>query len=329
MEELAPIDLKEKFVRDEQRNSALLARSQLFRSVDIETVSSSLSRCHLRELEPGHVLLSPELENRFLYLVISGRLGIHLETPEQPPISIVEPGECVGEMSLIENKNPSAFVVATEPTRVMSVPEPVFWELLDASIQINRNMLHIMSLRVRLSTLLVAESLNTQKACMRDATIDALTGLHNRRWLDDMFEQELVHSSREGLPLCLLMMDVDHFKSYNDRYGHVAGDRALTGVAEGLRGALRPTDMLARYGGEEFALLLPHTEEANALTLAERLRRTVAEIRVQDANGGWLPKVTVSVGVSAGRGQDLATLISDADAALYRAKKAGRNRVSL
>jgi diguanylate cyclase (GGDEF)-like protein len=87
--------------------------------------------------------------------------------------------------------------------------------------------------------------------------------------------------------------------------------------------------MLARYGGEEFALLLPHTKEADALALAERLRRTVAETRVQDANGGWLPKVTVSVGVAAGIGQDLASLISDADAALYRAKKAGRDRVSL
>jgi diguanylate cyclase (GGDEF)-like protein len=190
-------------------------------------------------------------------------------------------------------------------------------------------MLHIMSMRVRLSTLLVAESLDTQKACMRDATIDALTGLHNRRWLDDMFEQELVHSRREGLPLCLLMLDVDHFKSYNDRYGHVAGDCVLTGVAEGLRGALRPNDMLARYGGEEFALLLPQTQESDALALAERLRRIVAEVRVQDANGGWLPKVTISVGVSAGGRQDLASLIADADAALYRAKKAGRDRVSL
>ncbi len=329
MEDLAPKHSKPMTLQDQERTCALLARSQLFRKVDTETVRSSLARCQFLQLEPGHVLLSPDSENRILFLVISGRLGIHLETPEQPPISLVEPGECVGEMSLIENKNPSAFVVATEPTQVMSIPEAVFWDLLDASIQINRNMLHIMSLRVRLSTLLVAESLDTQKACMRDATIDALTGLHNRRWLDDMFEQELVHSRREGLPLCLLMLDVDHFKSYNDRYGHVAGDRALTGVAEGLRGALRPNDMLARYGGEEFALLLPHTKEADALALAERLRRTVAETRVQDANGGWLPKVTVSVGVSAGTGQDLASLISDADAALYRAKKAGRDRVSL
>ena len=329
MEHLAPIPSKQTTLHDQQRTSTLLSRSQLFRNVDIETIHGSLAKCDFRQLEPGHLLLSPELENRSLYLVIAGRLGIHLETPEQPPVSVVEPGECVGEMSLIENKNPSAFVVATESTQVMQIPEQVFWALLDASIQINRNMLHIMSMRVRFSTLLVAESLDTQKACMRDATIDALTGLHNRRWLNDMFEQELVHSRREGLPLCLLMLDVDHFKSYNDRYGHVAGDRVLTGVAEGLRCALRPNDMLARYGGEEFALLLPQTEEAGALVLAERLRRTVAEIRVQDVNGGWLPRVTISVGVSADTGQDLAALISDADAALYRAKKAGRDRVSL
>lgn len=329
MEKSVPIHTEPANTGEPFPTSALLSRLQLFRNVDIEAIGGSLSRCGFCRLAAGDVLVSPEQENHHLHLVLSGRLGVHLEGPDQPPISLVEPGECVGEMSLIENKAPSAHVVASEPSEVMQIPARVFWELLDSSIQINRNMLHIMSMRVRLSNLEVAASLNTQKAFKRDATIDALTGLHNRRWLDDMFEQELVHSRREGLPLCLLMLDVDLFKPYNDQHGHVAGDQALAGVANGLRSGLRPNDMLARYGGEEFALMLPETEEAEAMILAERLRRAVAETRVRDADGGCLPPVTVSIGVSAERGQNLGRLIADADAALYRAKKGGRNRVSL
>lgn len=322
------IDDDEVMTQCSRVSSSLLARLQLFRNVDLSTIADCLQRCAYLRLEPGVELLSPQRANHNLYLVVTGRLGIHLEGPGWSPVSLIEAGECVGEMSLLENKSPSAYVVASEPSQLLQIPEPVFWELLDRSIQINRNMLHILSMRVRVSNVEITASLHSQKAFQREATIDALTGLHNRRWMDDMFAQELVHSQREGWPLCLLMMDVDHFKAYNDRHGHLAGDRALAGVARALRSVLRPNDMLARYGGEEFSLLLPHTREPEALAVAERLRHSVEEAWLQDADGGELPPVTLSVGVSPERGQDLVRLIGEADAALYRAKKAGRNRVS-
>lgn len=314
--------------------STLLERLQLFRNVEIDSLSNCIARCTFREMEKGEQLLSPEEENTNVYLMISGRMVVYLDLDEATPLTLVEPGECVGEMSIIEGKNPSAYVIASETSQIMQIPQDVLWEMINTSHQVTRNMLHIMSLRVRFSNVVIADSLGTQKECMRHATIDALTGLHNRRWMDSMFEQEFIHAKREKLSLSLLMLDIDHFKSYNDEYGHISGDRVLSAVADALRGGLRPNDMIARFGGEEFAIILPETNLDAAIDLANGLRKRVELAKVKNDKGELLPRVTISIGVSAigevGRENEdtLIELIAASDEALYRAKKGGRNCVS-
>jgi diguanylate cyclase (GGDEF)-like protein len=162
------------------------------------------------------------------------------------------------------------------------------------------------------------------------AVIDELTGLHSRRYLFDIVRRSRPEAAVEGTSF--LMVDVDLFKQVNDRYGHAMGDRVLRRVAELLVSATRDSDIVARVGGEEFAVLLPHTDEETATDVAERVRAAIAS-HTSD------PPVTVSVGVAslAGalfvEGQDplerAATLMERADIALYRAKRAGRNRVSV
>lgn len=309
--------------------STLLSRLQLFRNVEMDSIADSISKCTFRSLQADNVLLSPKEKNDSVYLLISGRLLVYLEYPDNQPLILVEPGECVGEMSIIEGKNPSAYVVASEESQVMEIPQEVLWQMIDISHQVTRNMLHIMSLRVRFSNVVIADSLGSKEEYMRHATIDALTGLHNRRWMDGMFEQEMMHSQRESLPLCLIMLDIDHFKAFNDEYGHIAGDRVLSNVADSLRSALRPNDMLARYGGEEFSIMLPETRLDEALVLAEQLRQVVAQTRTKNDQGEALPDVTISLGVIELKQQPtLIDLISDADKLLYRAKKQGRNCVA-
>lgn len=192
--------------------STLLDRLQLFRNVEIESISDCISRCSFREMPKGEQLLSPEIENTNVYLMISGRMVVYLDLEEATPLTLVEPGDCVGEMSIIEGKNPSAYVIASEASQVMQIPQDVLWEMINTSHQVTRNMLHIMSLRVRFSNVVIADSIGTQKECMRHATIDALTGLHNRRWMDSMFEQEFIHAKREKMSLALMMLDIDHLK---------------------------------------------------------------------------------------------------------------------
>jgi diguanylate cyclase (GGDEF)-like protein len=162
----------------------------------------------------------------------------------------------------------------------------------------------------------------------RVAMVDSLTELPNRRGLDDAFARQLMRSLREQHAVSLLMVDVDHFKKLNDTHGHLIGDDVLKRLARILRHHVRPHDLVARYGGEEFALLLPNTDIDTAVMIGERLRTAIGNPETEDVSR-HLPSATVSIGVSAARSSiSLSELISQADAALYRAKQGGRNRVS-
>jgi diguanylate cyclase (GGDEF)-like protein len=160
----------------------------------------------------------------------------------------------------------------------------------------------------------------------RESTVDALTGLFNRRHLEVALEQEMLVAARRQLPVSVLMLDVDHFKRFNDAHGHPAGDAALRAVGALLRSALRPRDIACRYGGEELTVILPGTPEADAWVVAERLRAAVAALELR-LDGVLLPSVTVSIGVAGAReGATPASMLRAADAALYRAKELGRDR---
>jgi diguanylate cyclase (GGDEF)-like protein len=162
------------------------------------------------------------------------------------------------------------------------------------------------------------------------AVTDSLTGLNNRRWLDSRLQEEVQRSQRFGKPLGVLMLDIDHFKRVNDRYGHPAGDTVLKRLAEVLAGQLREVDRAARYGGEEFVAILPETDDDAAQQGAERIRRAVAEAAFRLPDGSDIA-VTVSIGVVSfpGSAADAEELIARADQALYVAKHSGRNVVVL
>ena len=169
----------------------------------------------------------------------------------------------------------------------------------------------------------------------RLATSDGLTGLANRRCFDERLEQEWKRAARDEVPLSLLLLDVDHFKRFNDEYGHLAGDACLRRVAEVVGGMpRRPGDLAARYGGEELVVLLPGTGQLGAGLLAERLRVAIEGLGVAHAGnpeGGGLVTVSIGAATLLPAGQGLGTgdaLVAQADAALYEAKRAGRNRVA-
>ena len=161
------------------------------------------------------------------------------------------------------------------------------------------------------------------------AITDGLTGLYNHRYFHERLQSEVERSHRSGHPLSLLMIDVDHFKLYNDRNGHPAGDAVLRGVAAILAEGRRLNDVVARYGGEEFTILLVDTPGTAAATLAEALRRRVEEKAFDQAADQPGGRLTISLGVATcpEHAKTAAELVQAADTALYRAKNAGRNRV--
>ncbi|MGY3077762.1 diguanylate cyclase [Bradyrhizobium sp. LM6.10] len=160
------------------------------------------------------------------------------------------------------------------------------------------------------------------------ARTDTLTGLANRRALDE-FLRKAQATADWGEPLSVLMLDIDHFKTFNDSFGHGVGDQVLRLMAKVLREKVREQDLSARYGGEELIAVLPDADLAACAEVAERIRRAIAESRItRRSTGEVLPDITVSIGVAQYRiGEATADLIERCDRALYRAKNGGRNRV--
>lgn len=156
---------------------------------------------------------------------------------------------------------------------------------------------------------------------------DTMTGLPNRREFDDRMETEFARKQRHKQPLALLILDVDYFKRYNDRYGHPGGDVALKAVAHVLTAAIsRSADLASRIGGEEFAILLPDTDVKGAIAVAERVRTMLHELSIPHADSSVAPHLTVSIGIAMAGDESIEAFVSRADQALYRAKHAGRDR---
>lgn len=297
-----------------------LKKVQLLNGVDepcLRLLQEVFEAC---ELEPGDILISPLEHNHHLYLVFTGELAVHLDSLDGNPVRLIGPGDCAGEISFMDDQPPSAYVLACETTTVLRVHRRSM-SLLTRSPRLMQNMAELLCQRVRTSDRLIIHS-------EQNANIDKLTGAFNRRWLEHIYSRESSRCMLEGEPLALLMLDVDHFKVYNDQHGHLAGDHALCMVVDTLGRLLRPADSLARYGGEEFVILLPGLALNDARNVGERLRQSLSVIASFRAPIGPLPGVTISVGVAAmQQDQTLDSLVNLADQALYQAKAQGRNRV--
>ena len=163
----------------------------------------------------------------------------------------------------------------------------------------------------------------------RIASYDTLTGLLNRRAVLEKVDEWLHHVRRYKGRLSVAMLDIDHFKGVNDRYGHRVGDRVLADLSSMMQRSIRKTDFVGRYGGEEFLIILPRTDAAGAAVMAERVRASLQGVPMHDAEGNTF-QVTASLGIAEHfDGDDEDSLISRADTALYHAKEAGRNRVEI
>ena len=183
--------------------------------------------------------------------------------------------------------------------------------------------------RLTLSKTEISNLQQSLEAIRAESLTDPLTGLGNRKYFDRSIDTAIETALTTGEPLSLLMFDIDYFKSFNDSYGHLTGDQVLRLVGMSLKQSIKGQDITARYGGEEFAVVLPNTALRQALTVADHIRRAVMSKELKKkSTGEILGRVTISVGVSMLKpGDDADSLIERADACLYAAKRAGRNRV--
>jgi diguanylate cyclase (GGDEF)-like protein len=306
-----------------------LADLELFRGAATPAVAAELAGCALVRVAKGQAV-EDGLRAR-LYIVLSGALGVDATaTLGEGSIERVLPGESVGEQSVLDDAANLASMVALEDSELLVVEPDLVWQLIERHHGVARNLLRLLSFRIRAANAALRRRQKLGEFYRQMSFNDALTGLYNRAWLNDMLPKLVARAGQDGAPLSLVMIDLDHFKRFNDTHGHIAGDSALVAAAGAIRAALRPTDFAVRYGGEELAAILPDTPREQAVMVAERLCARMREAVVFDDMRVALPHITGSFGVATlAPGQDERALVATADAALYRAKEAGRDRIGV
>ena len=305
-----------------------LASQELFSGVDFDSILPLLSDCIILDVAKNDVLIEAGDENHNLFLVLSGSFKVHLTPDPHEALIVLGAGESIGEMSIIDHQPASAFVSAAEDSKLLVISEEIVWSLIASSHPVANNLLVVLARRLRHGNSSIKRVKGLIGEYEHNATIDALTGLYNRRWLDSMFPRVMQLCMKNKRELCIMMIDIDSFKDYNDENGHLAGDIALRTVSQKIMRFLREEDLVTRFGGEEFLVLLPGIAIEIAISVAERLRKEIAATEILDTNNAKLPRVTLSIGLAEMGDMTVPhQMIEIADRALYEAKRSGRDKV--
>lgn len=308
-----------------------LQQLQLFHDVAPAAVAGLLADCPVWQVTAGAEIGAPGDKARLVILLQGALQSVPEEgSPSTEGARRILPGECVGELAVLDDEASSERVIAIEDSQVLLIDAPTLWRLVDESNGVARNLLRMLSFRVRAANAQLRRRRKLGEFYRQMSMADALTGLHNRAWLNEHLPALVETAQAEARPLSLIMIDLDHFKRFNDVHGHVLGDHALKAAAAAISGGLRPSDFAARFGGEELIVILPAASADSARRVAERLCERVRQARVFHDSAMAAPHITASFGVATLEpGQQAEALITAADAALYRAKENGRNCVSV
>ncbi len=317
---LAPV------ISDQQLSNLLI-----FQGVEPDSIRYWIEQCSVASFKAGDTLLQPNKKNQYMYIVLTGEVSVHLKTITNAPFAFVKEGDCIGEMSVFDGQFPSAYVKATSDIKTLAISREVLLQLIEQSHGVAKNLLYLLTNRMRSGISAVSSSQALQKEYEQYANIDVLTGLYNRRWLNNYFSRlmDRIEQETDFPNLCIVLIDIDYFKQFNDKHGHLAGDLALVSTSNALKINIRPTDMAIRYGGEEFLIILPDTTIGDALPAAERIRKGVENTLIEH-NEERYPSITISLGVAQlKKNTNHNDMIAAADKALYKAKYDGRNRTYL
>lgn len=310
-------------------NMEIISTAEIFKEVDFEQLESELGEIRKLDLDTGETLLSPSTMNQEIFVLLAGELIICLQENIDHAIARIKPGDCVGEISLIDDRPPSAYVKTASRSSLLAIHRTLLTKMFERQPVLAVNLLKLLADRFRQNTDVLVDSIELQQEYKNKSERDALTGLHNRRWMNEVFPRQLELSERIGQKVTMIMIDVDRFKNINDNYGHLVGDKALIHLTAIIRENLRETDLPVRFGGEEILILMPGIIASRASAVAERIR-TLVEATPLLLDDGKSLNMTISIGLAEwNEGEEIESLIGRVDKALYQAKDNGRNQVGI
>jgi diguanylate cyclase (GGDEF)-like protein len=319
-----------------QESVVFLKHVDLFSLLSDEEIEFIMGFLTTLDVDEGDTLFRQGEEGYELFIVRSGRIrvAITLHDGREKDITEFMLGDFFGEMSIFENAPRSATCYASERSSLYTLMGRDFLRLMEDSpslaIKIMYRMSNITTRRLRNTGEFLSDMVLWGERARKRAITDELTGVYNRHFLDDALVNQVQRAKERGSLLALVMVDLDHFRSLNETYGHEIGDDILLAAVSVFRKHLRKSDILARYGGDEFTILLPQTGVEEAKTIAQRICEEVCGLDIVPPRSGACTRVTTSQGIAVfpHHAEDVPALLKRADEALYRAKELGRNRVA-
>jgi diguanylate cyclase (GGDEF)-like protein len=305
-----------------------LAQVGLLKGAHQERIMPLLRHCPVLLLASGEILLRNGETCEAIYLVLSGRLRLQDPSAKAADV-LVDAGDSIGELVLLQKAVMTGTVSAVEPSRVVVVDRKTAWKLVGVSHEISQNWLALLSARTRAEgTMGVSAALLTTHG--GHPTLDEVSGLYNRQWLESMLPRQMTRSASSNEALALLLIEIDGFDDYAKRFGPAAGDHACKAVAQTVADNLRPTDLVVAYGRAQFGVVLVATDGASACQVGERLRHAVSSDPTVSSAERDSPALTISVGATEFRAAtDLSAFLEAAETALKMAKVSGGNRVGM
>ena len=312
---------------------SFLQSVDIFSTLDQDELT--VMRRYLEEVtcNPDEAVFHQSDDGTDLYIVREGTVTIRVRASEGVEVDLAQLGEgdFFGEMSLFEDAPRSATCVMTEGGRLFRLRKADFFSLTaehpEAAIKVMSRMASITAGRLQSTGAFLSDLVQWGENARRRAITDDLTGLHNRRYLDDALGEQLAQAKVRGARFSLIMMDLDKFHAINDDHGQPFGDEVIAAVAAPVADSIGETDIAARYGGDEFVIILPGRTAEESLEIAEKVRVAVERLQITSPDGKFV-SVTTSQGIAEypQHAKDVEALKELADKALYAAKEAGRNR---
>jgi len=276
----------------------LLQESPLFKNVRTSLLAAMLMKANRITLAREQILLARGRENAHIYIVLSGRLRVQLGVDDVRPVALVGLTECVGEMSMFEDNQVSAFVLAATDCELLEIGHGEVWAILNESLQASHNMLNILASRMTTSNRMLAESMESLHGYEALDYINTTTGIYNRRWLAENIARLIHRHTMNRQPCAFILLRVDNFAQYDTLFGELGCDQAQRSIAQTALRSLRPNDVAAHLGEDQFAIFLPQTTEENVSLVTGRLQEEIRQTTVVTPGGDALPPVSVSVGVT-------------------------------